>query len=73
MSWIDELEEVFTKHLIEKHDDMQGLYDEVRMFTDFLIYSSFTEDNHIINCPFVGCDWDHQFNIKYQMKDFVQD
>jgi len=67
MTWIDELETFFKYHLHNHHQDMQGLNDEVRMFTDFLIYSAFTEDTHTINCPFVGCDWTHQYTIKYDM------
>ena len=67
MNWIDELETIFTTHLHDYHQDMQGLNDEVRMFTDFLIYSKFEEDDHSILCPFVGCKWEFKFNIKYQM------
>jgi hypothetical protein len=73
MTWIDELETIFEEHLHLKHQDMQGLNDEVRMFIDFLVYSAFTEDTHTINCPFVGCDWHYKFNIKYEMDFPVQD
>jgi len=38
------------------------------MFTDFLIYSKFEEDEHSICCPFVGCKWEFKFTIKYQME-----
>ena len=68
MTWIDELESIFTSHLIEHHNDMEGMVHEIRMFTDFLIYNSLTEDEHTINCPFVGCLWNFKFDIKYQME-----
>ena len=68
MTWIDELEAIFTTHLHDHHQDMEGLNDEVMMFTEFLIYSKFEEDEHSILCPFVGCKWEFKFDIKYQME-----
>ncbi len=68
MTWIDELEQICTNNLCKHHNDMQGMVDEIRMFTDFLIYSKFEEEEHSIQWPFVGCKWEFKFDIKYQME-----
>lgn len=68
MTWIDELEWIFSNHLAGEHEGMQGMNDEIKMFTDFLIYSKFEEDEHSICCPFVDCKWEFKFEIKYQME-----
>jgi hypothetical protein len=68
MTWIDELEWIFSNHLASEHEDMEGMNDEINIFTQYLIYEKFEEDEHSICCPFVDCKWEFKFTIKYQME-----
>jgi hypothetical protein len=47
---------------------MEGMNDEINIFTQYLIYEKFEEDEHSICCPFVDCKWEFKFTIKYQME-----
>ena len=67
MTWIHELEAIMTMHLMDNHNDMSGMVQEVDLFTQFLVYSKFEEDEHTINCPMCDCEWEFKFEIKYQM------
>jgi len=67
MKWIDDLEEVMREHLMEFHLDQPDIREEVRYFVDFLVYDKFSEGEHTICCPYVGCNWETKFQIKYHM------
>jgi len=67
MTWIDELEVMMSEHLYEFHNEQEGLGQELRMFAEFLIYSKFSEGEHIAVCPFVNCAHEIKFNIEYKM------
>ncbi len=67
MKWIDDLEICMREHLFNHHIDQPDIQQEVRMFVDFLIYDKFSEGEHTICCPYVGCAWETKFQIKYHM------
>ena len=73
MTWVDRLENMLFLHLVEHHDDssdtpVRYVRDELRMFTDFLVYHEWREGNHRVHCPMIDCEWNRNFTINFDVK-----